>query len=256
MRSQQLDLEQYGDSDKKVLLPIFLKCYEPVLAKFVDKEIKLLELGIFKGGSLLLWRDYFPQGTIAGIDIRIPENFTGGERIKVFKGSQADTGLLTRVANEVAPGGFDIIIDDASHIGSLSKTTFWHLFENHLKPGGIYAIEDWGTGFFGDFPDGKKYKPRNRVTSAVLNQITNITNSKNRIPINIPYRSHKYGMVGFIKELVDEQGASDMTKGSYKGHPTRASKFEQMIITSKVVFVIKATEDDSELTSNMIYDKI
>jgi hypothetical protein len=50
------------------------------------------------------------------------------------------------IADNVAPEGFDIIIDDASHIGELTKTAFWHLFDNHLKPNGLYAIEDWGTG--------------------------------------------------------------------------------------------------------------
>jgi hypothetical protein len=243
MRSQQLNLEKYGDSDKTIT-PI-LKYYDPVLAPWVDKEIKLLELGIYKGGSLLLWRDYFPMGTITGIDIGLPDNFTGGERINVFEGSQTDARFLTGVANEVAPGGFDIIIDDASHIGDLTKTAFWHLFENYLKPGGLYAIEDWGTGFFRDFPDGKGYKSRNKVISAVLKPIIPIVNTKRRIPVRIPHHSHKYGMVGFIKELIDEQGASDVTKRSYKSNPTRASKFEQMIITPNVVFVKKASEDNS-----------
>ena len=70
-----------------------------------------------------------------------------------------------------APGGFDIIIDDASHIGELTKTTFWHLFDHHLKPGGLYAIEDWGTGYLDDFSDGKKiqsevFDSRSRSVSA------------------------------------------------------------------------------------------
>jgi len=63
------------------------------------------------------------------------------------------------VARKTAPEGFDIIIDDASHFGDLTKIAFWHLFDNHLKPSGLYVIEDWGTGYWSDWTDGKTYRP-------------------------------------------------------------------------------------------------
>jgi hypothetical protein len=46
-------------------------------------------------------------------------------------------------------------------------------------------------------------------------------------------------MVGFIKELVDEQGAADLTRASLVGTPARASKFESMTITPSIVFIKK-----------------
>ncbi len=157
MRSEQLNLAGY-DTDK--IQHHYLEVYDPVLSFWTDKDVKLLEIGVHKGGSLQLWRDYFPKGTIVGIDLELPPEFIPGDRIQLFKGSQADTQFLSQVATSIAPEGFDIIIDDASHIGELSKTTFWHLFHHHLKPGGLYAIEDWGTGYFDDFPDGKKFDPK------------------------------------------------------------------------------------------------
>jgi hypothetical protein len=54
-------------------------------------------------------------------------------------------------------------------------------------------------------------------------------------------RSHCYGMVGFIKQLIDEQAAEDVTRGMEKGKPTRRSKFERIIVTSSIVFVKKAS---------------
>ena len=153
MRSAELDLKLY-DSDK--IGGGLLGPYDKVFAPWVGKEIVLLELGVQKGASLLLWRDYFLKGQIVGIDIRLPAGFNPGERIRVYEGSQADPAFLTRVAEETAPEGFDIIIDDASHLGELTKTAFWHLFDNHLKPGGVYAIEDWCTGYLDDWPDGRE----------------------------------------------------------------------------------------------------
>ena len=216
MRSNQLNLAAY-DTDK--IQNDYLEVYDPILSPWTDKDVKLLEIGVHKGGSLELWRDYFPRGTIVGIDLELPEGFIPGERIQLFKGSQADTQFLSEVATSVAPEGFDIIIDDASHIGELSKTTFWHLFHRHLKPGGVYAIEDWGTGYLDDFPDGKKFDPK---------------------PSNLdPFPCHSHGMVGFVKELVDEQCAGSITLG--RAEQFRLSNFDSLLITEGVVVVTKLT---------------
>jgi len=147
-----LNLDKY-DTDK--ISNNYLENYDPVLKPWVGKEVTLLELGIHKGGSLKLWRDYFPLGKIVGIDLNMPETITAENNIHMYRGNQADTAFLSRVAGEIAPDGFDIIIDDASHVGELSKISFWHLFDNHLKPGGLYVIEDWTTGYWDNWPDGK-----------------------------------------------------------------------------------------------------
>jgi hypothetical protein len=102
----------------------------------------------------------FARATIVGIDLELPDSFVPGERIELFRGSQADTRFLSEVADKTAPDGFDIIIDDASHIGQLTKTAFWHFFDSHLKRGRLHAIEEWGTGYLDDFPDGRKFNAK------------------------------------------------------------------------------------------------
>ena len=231
MRSRELALEKYN-TDK--ITHRYLEWYDPVLEHFVPKEIKLLELGIYEGGSLLLWRDYFPKGRIVGIDIQVKADLSGEERVRVFQGSQQDTGFLSEVARETAPEGFDIIIDDASHFGNLTKIAFWHLFDNHLKPSGLYVIEDWGTGYWSDWPDGKTYRPRSELYSGFLSLLRKLG-----VISRIPSHSHHYGMVGFIKELVDEQGAVELARARLTGTVTRGSKFENMTITPAIVFIKK-----------------
>jgi hypothetical protein len=236
VRSTQLSLEQYN-SDK--IANQYLERYDPILEPWLQKKIVLLELGVYQGGSLLLWRDYFPQGTIVGIDIRLPPEFRPPERVHVYQGSQADPEFLSRVAQEVAPDGFDIIIDDASHVGELTKLAFWHLFDHHLKPHGLYVIEDWGTGYWDDWPDGKSlnlksYLRPGRRPDSLSAKIARKLHRKT------PMRCHSYGMVGFIKQLVDEQGAYDATRQKASDRPGRRSKFESLVVTPSIVFVRKA----------------
>lgn len=260
MRSAELPLKQY-DSDK--VDHRYLETYDPVLEPWVHKEITLLELGVHKGGSLLLWRDYFPHGTIAGIDIKLPDGFPQTDRIHLFQGSQADKQLLSRVAGQLAPAGFDIIIDDASHLGELTEIAFWHLFDNHLKPGGLYVIEDWGTGYWDDWPDGKSLdKPEAKPQtgpSRLVHFLIHAARVLKKVPglrrcvtffqgpagrvlgMKKPWPCHSYGMVGFVKQLVDEQAAVAVTSRTVAGKPARASKFASMQITSSIVFIHKAS---------------
>lgn len=236
MRSSQLSLEQY-ETDK--IKNRYLERYDPILEPWVEKKLTLLELGVHKGGSLLLWRDYFPLGTIVGIDIKLPADFQPTERVHLFQGSQADPQFLSHVSNQIAPEGFDIIIDDASHIGELTKIAFWHLFDNHLKPNGLYVIEDWGTGYWGDWFDGKTlnfeaYVERPWARGMLWWKVAR------KLHLRRPMRAHSYGMVGFIKQLVDEQGAHDVTWDRRTGKPNRRSKFDSMIIVPSIVFIRKA----------------
>ena len=189
----------------------YLRAYEPFLAPLRDRDVRLLELGVLSGGSLQLWRDYFPRGVIAGLDVEPASVEDPSGRIRVFRGEQQDTDLLDRIARELAPGGFDVVIDDASHLGDLTRTSFWHLFEHHLRAGGVYVIEDWGTGYWPSFPDG-------------------------RAPDGTP---HVAGMVGFVKELVDECAAADITDADRGTPPRRESRIERMQVGFGQVFVVK-----------------
>src|SRR5215831_17329395 len=220
MRGREMGSESY-DTDKIVFG--YLEQYDRFLRHLAGQPVVLLELGILNGGSLRLWRDYFSEGLIVGIDLTLPSGLEGEHRIRMFQGSQSDTSFLTEVAGSTAPDGFDVIIDDASHRGDLTKAAFWHLFDNHLKPSGLYVIEDWGTGYWEDWPDGRAFRPRSRLQRLWLNLW-----SARREPAKVPWHSHSHGMVGFVKQLVDEQGAANLTRAALTGSPARDSKFASM----------------------------
>ncbi len=245
----EIDLTKY-DTDKS---QDYLNIYEDFFSPLKNMPVKLLELGVDNGGSLLLWRDYFVNGTIIGLDkkpVIVPDNT---DRIRIYQGLQQDIELLDRIRTETAPRGFDIIIDDASHIAEMTKTSFWHLFRKHLKSGGIYAIEDWGTGYWDIWPDGSRYeKLKNKKnfiysisSKAILKHFVARALCKNKslsfLKRNLVKRfpSHEYGMVGFVKQLIDECGIDNATHQKFGHPPARQSIFLKMQVSKGQVIIVK-----------------
>ena len=258
MTKKSIDASGY-DTDKAEHTH-YLRNYEDYFKNLVGRDVRLLELGVYRGGSLLLWRDYFERGLIVGLDVSPVRLDDPTGRIRVYQGRQQDTALLDRIARQTAPDGFDVIIDDCSHVGELTRVSFWHLFDRHLKPGGLYVIEDWSTGYWDSWPDGVGYSPRpapgyNHAAFRLRSAVARLHNS--RLAARLPparkllvaakrlinrrqFRSHDYGLVGFVKELVDECGMSDITRADRGRPPHRESKFKEMRISPGHVLVVKA----------------
>ena len=118
------------------------------------KRLKILEIGVGGdddpkrgGASLRMWKKYFPNGQIYSIDIH-DKSFLQEQRIRIFRGSQADEVFLRKVYSEIGP--VDIIIDDGSHINEHVISTFKVLFPL-LKDGGIYVGEDLQTSYWPNY---------------------------------------------------------------------------------------------------------
>lgn len=118
-----------------------LDLYEPFFSPIRDKkEVNILEIGVLGGSSLKTWKEYFMWPCIIGIDIDPAAINYAEDRIQIEIGSQADVSVLEKAVNKVS-GGFDIIIDDGSHINEYTLASFNYLW-NHLVSGGIYILED------------------------------------------------------------------------------------------------------------------
>jgi hypothetical protein len=204
-----------------------LRNYERAFAHLRTVPIALMEIGINRGGSLLLWRDYFTRSRIVGLDLNPPEDFSDSSgRIRMFQCDQSDRERLDALATQASTSGYHIIIDDASHIGALTAASFETLFYKHLRPGGFYAIEDWGTGYWESWPDGSK--PEFLVAPRVERH-------------GNQFASHQSGMVGFIKQLVDECGLMDIqhprlgVAGSHRSYIRSVHISPGLVIIEKTV---------------------
>lgn len=127
--------EKYGTDKfaKHNFTPVY---YE----RLKDRKVsRVLEVGIKRGASLLMWEEFFPEAAIYGIDHNPLALFTVG-RIKSLFADQKDPASLIDVATK-AGGNFDLIVDDGSHHWSLQLSTALALLPL-LSDHGLYVIED------------------------------------------------------------------------------------------------------------------
>tara|TARA_R100000657_G_C4659908_1_gene103724 strand:- start:462 stop:1193 length:732 start_codon:yes stop_codon:yes gene_type:complete len=165
-------VEKFGDSENELhhiaLQTSSTKITDPECSHYCDfyaqyfkdrknDNLKILEIGVKEGDSLLMWKEYFPNSSIVGLEINPePLKSFSHDRIKLYFGDQTDTSLLQEICKNEGP--FDIIIDDASHVNEHHQVSFAHLFENGLANNGIYVIEDLGTSYWSPWGGGLKKK--------------------------------------------------------------------------------------------------
>lgn len=119
----------------------FYPLYEKKLKKYLNQEIKFLEIGVQDGSSIKKWREMDEKWDVWGMDCD-PKCI--GHQIVL--GDQCDKGLLTQFEN------FDVIIDDGGHTMKQQIETFEALFPR-LNRGGLYVIEDLHTSYWSEFND-------------------------------------------------------------------------------------------------------
>jgi cephalosporin hydroxylase len=125
--------------------------YQRHLEHLREQPINLLEIGVGGysktdrgGASLRMWKAFFPQAQIFGMDIHDKSKLEE-ERITIFQGDQSDPESLRRIAERI--GRLDVIIDDGSHLSDHIITTFETLFPL-LAPEGTYIVEDLQTSYW------------------------------------------------------------------------------------------------------------
>ena len=127
----------------------YFDIYTRYFERYRGRPIKMLEIGVFRGASLRMWKEYFhPDSTIVGIDIdkSCQAHEIADRKVFVRIGSQADPAFLTSVNEEFGP--FDIILDDGSHKTHHQIVSFGALFRPALKDDGCYMVEDVHTNYW------------------------------------------------------------------------------------------------------------
>ena len=130
------------DKSKEHSYDIF---YNEYFEKYRNLQGTILEIGVFYGGSSLLWYDYLPQFKIVMADITNQVHPTIFEKMKEerydFLLMDSFTIQSIEILKEKYPEGFDIIVEDGPH--TLESQIFaLREYSKLLKKGGILVIED------------------------------------------------------------------------------------------------------------------
>lgn len=137
-------LAERHDTDKGTQ---YTQVYDRLLHHVREQRLRVLEIGLYNGGSLRMWRDYLPNATIHGIDID-PRTLAYQDEVpntQVRLVDQGDPHALDAFVSELG-GSYDFILDDGGHTMEQQIVSFEVLWPQ-LMPGGVYAIEDLGTSY-------------------------------------------------------------------------------------------------------------
>jgi len=160
MTIEKNKLKKYFDQNDGRLIhkwSHYFDIYEKHFNKYVGKEVVILEIGVFHGGSLRMWKDYFGSNAkIYGVDINPRCKELEEEGIEIFIGSQSDRNFLRNLKTKIPP--IDILIDDGGHSMKQQIITFQELY-SHVKNEGTYLCEDVHTSY--EIAYGGGFKRRN-----------------------------------------------------------------------------------------------
>lgn len=130
----------------------YFDVYERHFSRFRGQDIVLVEIGVWHGGSLQMWREYFgQQARIIGIDINPRTKQLEQDGVEIFVGSQSDPHFLQSLRSQIPK--IDILIDDGGHMMRQQRIAFDMLFR-HVQNNGVYLVEDLHTSYWLKFGGG------------------------------------------------------------------------------------------------------
>jgi predicted O-methyltransferase YrrM len=144
---EKLTLElnpEYG-TDKGGPKSYVEKYYEEKFLPFKNKHINIVEIGVRSGASICLWKNYFSNAIIYGLDdlsdknnhnILVNDEWILGENIHYVIGDAYTEKISNQIKNKI-----DILIDDGPHTLE-SHNKLIDLYLPKMKKGGIIIIED------------------------------------------------------------------------------------------------------------------
>ena len=156
-RLEALDI--YSSYRKSTYLSVkhssYFQVYEELLARFRNTPVTFVEVGVFNGGSLFMWRDYLgPAARIIGIDLNPLAKKWEADGFEIHIGDQGDpqfwAGLFARV------GDVDVVLDDGGHTNEQQIITAHHCIP-HIRNGGLLIVEDTHASYLKAFGNPSRH---------------------------------------------------------------------------------------------------
>jgi predicted O-methyltransferase YrrM len=198
-------LAERHDTDKGTQ---YTQVYDRWLSRVREQRMRMLEIGLYNGGSLRMWRDYLPNTVLHGIDIDA-RTLAYQDEVPDSQVRLVDQGSAAALEAFVAElgGNYDFILDDGGHTMVQQIVSFEVLWPT-VRPGGIYAIEDLGTSYYVEYGGGALRDP-----STALDHAKDLADAVNR--------DHAMHPPGSVRTAVDPISLAKMRRdvASVHFHP-------------------------------------
>lgn len=161
MKKSLEEISKQYQSDKGSVYHNYLEIYEKYFSKYRDILENFLEIGLWKGDSIRMWREYFNTGNLVGADI-LDLSHVVLPNTQIHICDQSDRNQLDQLVKN-SFNQFDIIIDDGGHWQHQQQITLGFMFP-YLKSGGVFVIEDLHTANHPSYT-----RPGDLATLSILN---------------------------------------------------------------------------------------
>ena len=213
-------LKNYFQNNTKNLIhkwDHYFDIYDRYFSKYKNKEIVLVEFGVFHGGSLQMWKDYFGEKVkIYGIDINTNCLSLKEDQVEILIADQDDKRSLQEIAKKIPK--IDILIDDGGHTMRQQINTF-QVFYDKVANDGIYLCEDLHTSYWANHFGGYKNKNSFIEFSKDLIDQMHAWHSKEPRKFKITDLTKSiYGLHYYDSVLVIEKGIIEKPFDSKTGH--------------------------------------
>tara|TARA_B100000780_G_C21079661_1_gene434727 strand:- start:147 stop:1004 length:858 start_codon:yes stop_codon:yes gene_type:complete len=155
--NQYLTYRLFRNSKKSSLKwSSYFQVYENIFSKYRNKNITFVEIGVFNGGSLFIWKKLFgKKAKIIGIDANPNAKKMEKYGFKIYIGNQSDSKFWKNFFKK--EGKVDIVLDDGAH-KNLHQISTVHYCLPHIKDGGKIVVEDTATSYLKkEFNNPSKY---------------------------------------------------------------------------------------------------
>ena len=174
----------------------YFPVYEALLKKYVGRDVTIVEVGIFNGGSLFMWRKFFGlKARIIGIDLNPDAREWEKHGFDIYIGDQSSDTFWTDLFQKI--GKIDVLIDDGGHTNRQQIVTSHYAIQN-IKDDGLLIVEDVHTSYFREFGNPSLYSFINfahRIVDGVNSRSCSLRRTY------APYSSRVYS-VTFFESIV------------------------------------------------------
>ena len=133
----------------------YFQIYSDLFAHLRDVDCTFIEVGVFNGGSLFMWRKWLGEkARIIGVDLNPAAKKWEEFGFEIYIGDQGDPVFWRNLYAKI--GKFDVLLDDGGHQTFQQIVTLTEAIKA-AKNKCIIAIEDTCTSFFKEFSGHGQY---------------------------------------------------------------------------------------------------